>query len=141
MRSQQIMFTNGELHGFLTSKMLFTREDTGHRKYKISDDLGVCIPLSLPIHLQHHRGDVSPHIIQQIRHLFGISENQLKGGAACHYSMLSIYIKMILTQLTTHLEHARSDPVVYDPMLLAFADSIPYFLEILISKHSRRRIH
>lgn len=119
------MPTNRDVHQFLSGKMGLTRSDAGHAKYVLPRKLRRALPIMLPFHVQHGRGDVADHVLRQIARVLGISERELGEAIGCHYCDLVLYLSLLSAALLRLMGECARDPVVYERLLLAFCEGLP----------------
>jgi len=116
------------IDGFLTGKMGWNRKPSRHIQYKLPIGLSKALPLTLAVHLQHGKGDVSPHIVKQICSVFGIPQATLDSAFKCNYGNTTLYTSMLVAQMEKLVTQATSDPIVAGALLETYCSSVKQLL-------------
>lgn len=123
------MTRDREVHAFLSGKLQMQHHRDGpHPKYYLPARLGKLLPATLPVQLQHGRGEVAPRILRQIADLFGVKLKELEDAVGCHYGAGVLYTNLVGEALIKLAHRVAVDPIVYEALLCKYCDDIPKFL-------------
>lgn len=108
---------------FFSNKLRLQEKSGKHEVFRLPEELRFRFPLTLPVALQHGRGDVSPRIVRQISDAFGVSDPTLRTSIECNIAAQTIFLSFLSCHLKRNVERTELDPPAMIELLGEFIDS------------------
>lgn len=114
-----------DVKALLESKLKFAKPASSkHEALVLPLFMSRCLPLALPVNLQHGRDDVSKDIVDQIRRILGLSYNQFVESHQCNICASTLYLSFFVSQTRSQVEKLKRDPPAYALTFGEFCKSV-----------------